>query len=95
MICWSAGHKCCPNAWSSYLTLERRAVGHQPGLDDLRLGGLSNLLAESLYRADLEDDVVTDETGKLAGTLIIDGDSSTDVPDLAGVEIVIHSGGLS
>jgi len=34
------------------------------------------------------------EAGKLADTLIIDGDASTNVSDLAGVEIVIHSGGV-
>ncbi len=37
----------------------------------------------------------TVEAGKLADTLIIDGDSSADVADLAGAEIVKHSGGLS
>ncbi len=37
----------------------------------------------------------TVEAGKLADTLIIDGDPSTDVSHLAGVEIVIHSDGLS
>ena len=47
------------------------------------------------YVCDLDHELGTLETGKIAGVLVVDGDPLEDIHDLTNTRMVIHNGVIS